>query len=400
MRHAVTGKIKLALALAVLSTGSAFTQIATAETIAETTTTSPVAYVYVQTTKGVVVYEAASTGALTQVSGSPFADSGQMGAANGSYLFSVGTDYIHTYKVNSNGAVGQQVSEIDAQKYGGAQCGTNVGGALLDHTGKYLYVLLSGASGDNPCSALQSYKVASNGELIFLGDTENDTYSVHGDDIPVGISTIGGNDNYAYGIIGDVYADLFSAFRRDSNGFLVANSNFTHVDPKPNPSVSDDQYFPLAVAADPTNHLAVLMNEPFTNGPPPQLASYTINNSTGAIESTNTWENMPTPEFYPNVINMSPSGKLLAVAGAGIQIFNFNGASPLTPSGSLSLPSRDFSQLAWDNNNHLYALDYETGGLYVYTVTSTSISTAPNSPYAIPNNVDGNYQYGLIVVPK
>ncbi len=359
------------------------------------------AYVYVQTSKGVVAYEAASTGALTKIGGSPFATSGQMGATNGSYLFSVGTDYIHSYKVNSNGAIGRQVSEIDTQKYGGAQCGTNLGGALLDHAGKYLYVLLAGSFGENACSALQSYKVASNGELTFLGDTENDTYIIHGEDTPVGISTISGNDNFAYGVISNEYASSYTWFKRDSNGFLVTNSNFAGVGPEPDPSVSDDQYCPLAVAADPTNHLAVVVNEPLTDGPPPQLASFTINNSTGAIESTNTWENMPTPEFYPNVINMSPSGKLLAVAGAGIQIFNFNGASPLTLSSSLSLPSRDFSELAWDKNNHLYALDFKTGGLYVYTVTSTSISAAPGSPYAIPNSAyQNNYQYDLIVVPK
>jgi len=123
--------------LALLTAMPAFTQIATPGTTPETTA-SPIAYVYVQTPKGVEVFSASSTGKLTLVSGSPFTDSGQMGAINGSYLFSVGTDYIHAYSIESNGAVGKQVSEIDTQKYGGAACGTNTGGALLDHTGKYL----------------------------------------------------------------------------------------------------------------------------------------------------------------------------------------------------------------------------------------------------------------------
>jgi hypothetical protein len=247
---------------------------------------------------------------------------------------------------------------------------------------------------------LQSYKVASSGELTFLGDAENDTYSVHGSDFPVGISTFSGNDNFAYGIIGDEYTDLFSAFTRNSNGELVTNANFTHVDPTPDPAVADSQYAPLAVAADPTNHLAAVMNEPFTNSPPPQLASYTINNTNGNISSTNTWKNMPTSAIYPNNINMSPSGKLLAVVGKGVEIYNFNGASPLTLASSMPIPARDFDQLAWDNNNHLYTIDYPTGNLYVYTVTATSITAAPGSPYAIPNNTDAYYQYGLIVVPK
>ena len=97
---------------------------------------------------------------------------------------------------------------------------------------------------------------------------------------------------------------------------------------------------------------------------------------------------------------MSPSGKFLAVVGQGIEIYNFNGASPLTLASSLPLPARDFSDLAWDNNNHLYTIDYPTGNLYVYTVTQTSITAAPGSPYTIPNNTNAQYQYGLIVVPK
>jgi hypothetical protein len=386
--------------LALLSAAPGFAQTPSAEATLEATASAPVAHVYIQTTKGVEAFSAESTGQLTLIKGSDFADKGEMGAINGAFLVSVGTDYLHTYKIESDGGVGAQASEIDTQNYGGAVCGPNQGGALFDHTGKYLYVLLWGASGDNPRSALQSYKIASSGDLTFLGDSENDTYSVHDEDIPVGISTISGNDNFAYGIISDVYAGEFSAFKRNSNGELVENANFTHTDPTPDPSGSDDQYFPIALAADPTNHLAVVVNEPFTNSPPPQLASYTINNSTGDIVSTNAWNNMPTPAFYPNVINMSPSGKFLAVAGAGIEIYNFNGASPLTLASSMPIPARDFSQLAWDKNSHLYALDYETGNLYVYTITSTSIKAAPGSPYTIPDNKQPNYQYGLIVVPK
>ena len=72
----------------------------------------------------------------------------------------------------------------------------------------------------------------------------------------------------------------------------------------------------------------------------------------------------------------------------------------MTKAASLPLSSRDFSQLAWDKNNHLYALDYVTGNLYVYTVTGSEIVAAPGSPYTIPDNTDSIYQYGLIVVPK
>ncbi len=96
-------------------------------------------------------------------------------------------------------------------------------------------------------------------------------------------------------------------------------------------------------------------------------------------------------------MDMSPSGQLLAIAGApGLQVFHFDGASPITAFGAPLLTSVNIDQLGWDNSNHLYALSYASGELYVYTVTPTSISQAAGSPY----KVTGAYGIkGLIVVP-
>ena len=66
-----------------------------------------------RTAKGVNVYDATAAGKLSLVNGSPFSTSGQMGGINGKYLISVGTDYLHTYSIESNGTVGKQASEID-----------------------------------------------------------------------------------------------------------------------------------------------------------------------------------------------------------------------------------------------------------------------------------------------
>lgn len=389
---------KLTLAIALVSCAPVFGQSAAPAASAATTTTTPAAYVYVQTTKGIDVFSASSTGQLTQVKGSLFADSGQMGAINGSYLVSVGTDYMHVYPIESTGGVGKQVSEINTQSYGGSQCGTPLGGALFDHTGKYLYVLLYPVSGNQTCSAVQSYKIGSNGELTFLGDEVNDS-GYHGMPYQIGISTISGSDTFGYGVYSEVYANAYSAFTRESAGAMMTNGSFTETDPKPDPS-ENSNFFPELVAADPTNHLAALMYYAFAQTtPPPQLASYTIQ-SNGSIVSTNTWQNMPTPAISVGEINMSPSGKQLAVAGTGVEIYNFNGASPLTLASSLPNSAVHFSQLAWDKNNHVYAIDETSGNLYVYTVTATSIKPAPGSPYTIPDNANNANQYDLIVVPK
>jgi hypothetical protein len=99
------------------------------------TSTAPVAYVYVSTSKGINLYDVASTGKLTLVSGSPFKTTGLMIGSNGKYFVSLGTDYIHSYLIGSNGAIKQQESQINTQLYAGADCGTTAG-AVLDHTGR------------------------------------------------------------------------------------------------------------------------------------------------------------------------------------------------------------------------------------------------------------------------
>ena len=133
-----------------------------------------------------------------------------------------------------------------------------------------------------------------------------------------------------------------------------------------------------------------------------QLASYTIN-SKGAIATTNTWANMPTlPWNQDNFIgmNMSPAGNLLAVSGlTGLKIYHFNGAAPITSYSSVLLPGVEVDELAWDKSNHLYALSYSKG-LYVFTVTPTSISEVAGSPYKIANPTGVNGVKDLIVVPK
>lgn len=372
--------------------------------------TTPIANVYVQTRSGVRVYHAAPSGQLTLVSGSPFGVSGQMEAVRGtSYLFSVGATYLHSYKLSTSGGVGGQVSQINTASYGGSQCGGTAPGNILDHTGQYFSVQLFGAldSNGNPiCSAYQTYKIASNGYFTYLGDAVNTTigYRFPGE---LNISTYSSNDLFAYGAgQTNPYASEFYAFRRASAGDLIKNSSFTQTGPVPDPNGGD--YFPILVAADPFSHLAAVMNLPFSSNLNVfQLASFTINSTSGAISSTNTYSNMPKLDVYPSSIGMSPSGKVLAVGGSpGLQLFHFNGASaPTLYHGNLfsTAANPNIDQIAWDNSNHLYALSYDTGAthatakLYVFTVTPTSVASAPGSPYKITGSYGAK---GLIVVPR
>ena len=96
------------------------------------------AYVSVQTTQGVNMYNTNAAGALALVEGSLFADTGRMKGSNGGYLISVGTDCLHSYAVGANGAVGDQASEI------GSECGNTDGtGDIFDNCARVVRNSLS-----------------------------------------------------------------------------------------------------------------------------------------------------------------------------------------------------------------------------------------------------------------
>jgi len=397
--------IKLVFSFALFAAAPAFAQTPVTAATPETTG-SPVAYVYVQTFTGVNLYDAAADGKLTLAKGSPFATAGQMVGSNGKYFVSAGTNLMHAYSVESSGAIGKQVSEIDTQAYVSAACkgGTGTASANLDHTGQQLYVELNTPGA---CEFLQSFNIGKNsGELTYTGitDAHNNPYPYNEGQV----LSLTGNDKFAY-----VGPSPISAFERESNGALDAVNGFSEQDPTP--TVSGALWSAMNVKADPTNHLAVSGFEYVPeNGyneqvGPFQIASYTVDAS-GNIATTNTLEEMPKSTVLPETLNMSPSGKLLAVAGtyslsnygydgeAGLQVFHFDGAAPIKIYGKPLLSGVPIYFIHWDNNNHLYAVSDK---LYVFTVTPTSVSQAPGSPYALPPLCQGEKcTWGLTVVPK
>jgi hypothetical protein len=376
-----------AFCLTLLFARPAFTQ--TPEATPEKTSQPPVAWVYLQGAKGINLYDAASDGKLTPVNKSLFQTKGFMAGSTGRHLFTTTETSIYNYAVESNGAIGSVVSTTNIGKYAASSCGfVAIGGTpLLDHTGKYLYVYAESINGfTTPCSLLQSYKIGSNGELTYLGDISG-PYAGY-------VATISSNDIYFYGVNGQAQGpcsfpdNFFAGYTRTSGGDLKVNESFKHTDPAPNPSPtgSNNDYFPFAMTEDPAGHLAVLMSEcnsadqsePLAK----YLASYTINSKTGAITATTSYKNMPLTEvdndiplnsLPPMIMKMSPSGKFLAVSGGGLQLFNFNGAEPITPLSKLLLTGDDIGRLQWDNSDHLYALSLP-GQLYEYAVTSKGVT--------------------------
>jgi hypothetical protein len=351
-------------------------------------TSSPVAYVYVSGPTGIDAFAAASNGKLTPVPGSPFQGDVASMAVNGKYLFGTGLNDIdiYSFSIASDGAL-HQVAVTNAQKYNGYECGAP-GPLFLDHTGATLYDL---DFDGNICAnnAYQSFRINQpKGELNYLGSDGSDPWF----NVPLSFS---GNNIYAYGAVclDDMYWQIYN-FQRHSDGMLI-QANISA--PMPTPK-EGDFYCPFLTAADPTNHVAISLQavdgETFNPDGPPQLATYTAEDS-GNLKTMSTRENMP-ETAVKNVtdVAVSPSGKLLAVGGtAGLQIFHFNGSDPITPyTGRLTKDEVD--QFFWDNDNHLYAISRSAGKLFVFTITPTSFSQAPGSPKTITNLQD------IIVLPK
>src|SRR5215469_3993962 len=205
--------------------------VATVSLIAQTVnqaaaTPAPVAYVYVGTLKGINLYNAAPNGKLTLVSGSPFKTTGLMIGSNQRFFITLGISWVRSYPVKANGAIGGQVSQINTQNYNGRDCGTS-NGAVLDHSGQDVYVLLNvPPDGNNVCDAYQTFKIGTSGLLTFNGATSQDNTSPPVRNLPTFLA----NNKFAYAInnfrfltsfgTDDIYLNGESTFTRESNGTL------------------------------------------------------------------------------------------------------------------------------------------------------------------------------------
>ena len=375
----------LALIGACASTVLASAQAASSPTDPNTAPPAgPVAYVYVAsspngTTDQINGFAATSNGSLTAIPGSPFLYNVSYMAVNGAWLFGIANTFedLYSFSIGSNGALTLK------DKLTVVTNGDGLISDYLDHTGSTLYADLYSTNND-----YLSFNVnQSTGALTQTGDLAGGPSN----NSPVSFI---GNNEYAYSSSCYHFGPEIIGVRRNTDGTLSYLSNFNPPYPK---IPTGDFWCPWLAAADPTDHLAVAMqplNGNWVPQGPYQLATYTVNSS-GELSTTSTYSNMP--KVLVGTVNdywMSPNGKYLAVGGsAGLQIFHFNGANPITKFTGL-LTSNQITQMFWDNANHLYAISNSAGKLYVFTVTSTGVTQAPGSPHSITN------AQSVIVLPK
>jgi hypothetical protein len=399
----------LTFCLAALSPATAFAQTSaqtSPDVSSAVTPAAEAAHVYVGTTKGVYLYSAASNGSLSLVSGSPFSIAGNAVGSNGKYFLSLGTNYLHSYPVASNGAIKGQASQINTAPYRNGECGAQTTfGGTIDRTGTEAYIQFEFlGTYDEGCDSLQSYKIdAASGAFTFNGIAE---FSGDKSQALGGPLVIAGNNSHAYAFPKYYCNNFFQPFYRDRFGAMnVASFSVTYPPPPPGEGPS---YYPLAMASDnqnlSTSHMAVALeyidDPPCYSSLPPALASYTVDSSGNLFYNGATLK----PAINPTSMAITPQGNLLAVGGAssdpiltkygpGLQVFHFNGANPITSYSGI-LTTAPIDTVLWDSRNHLYALSKSTKKLYAYTVTSTSITAVPGSPYTIASTPNA-----LIVVP-
>ena len=398
----------LAISLAaVVSTGCALAQAPKAESVASvtaTTTTASVAHVYVGSGSHILAYSAATNGKLTAVPGSPFNYSLSLMGANGHYLFGFepSSVIIESFSMAANGAL-KKAATLNTEKYNAdSTCPLtyyNGQGLRIDHSGEDLYNAAIPA--EFPCRTwYQSFRIDNaNGELTFLGNSG---------DVFLGGPSINilGNNRFVYSpdcaaAFGNGPSPQVTVFHRVSSGEIVTANAGVAIPAAPPNGPDSGYYCPLTMATDPTNHAAMTLqavdSEDDATYGPVVIATYTAD-ANGNLKTTSTYKNMAVsapgggPTGAPGgSMRMSPSGKLLAVGGNGLEIFHFNGGNPVTKYKTL-LPGFIVSQILWDNSNHMYAIGTTSTGagkLYVYTVTPTSVTEAPGSPYSItsPGNI-------------
>jgi hypothetical protein len=361
---------------------------------------APVARVYVAEPTKILAYNAAADGTLTAVPGSPFPISVFGLAVTGSYLFGSSFDGVHVnaYRIRTDGSLVFAAS-TDINKFNaGSTCkNLQAGPLVLDHTGATLYTVAYHGTACNSTSYKSFAINKSTGGLSYLGDSG--TRKVW--NFPLSFST---NNQYAYGAgcVGGLttpyWAESFGILRRSSSGLLTYTSASA-----PKPPTKDSSYFfcRSLTAASPTDDLIVgvykldsasrgLSNEGS------MLATYEMQ-SNGSLTTNSKYNNMPwvTQVGQLEDLEMSPSGKFIAVAGGnGLIVRHVNEDSAPTRYTGL-LTSDLIDQTFWDNANHLYAVSLY-GRLHVFTITADTYTEAPGSPYTIPA---GGYAIRMIVQP-
>jgi len=327
-----------------------------------TTTTGPVAYVYVgqnifSTPEEISAFAVFSDGSAQKVSGSPFVGPSRQIVVSSGFLFGTDGKNIQVYRRLSNGGLAKS-SSVDGTAHNDTPQGSGVGGLTLDRTANSLYageINFQGADND----AYAEFANLHNGTITWQANT------------PINVDynsaiEFSENNQFAYGT-GCFFAnwDVFG-FHRLTNGQLVPFDVGNTFPPNPN----GDILCPGPAAASAKGFLAVSYGVA-NAGSKQNIITYRITSTGGLQTITNS---VVATNFTGVDLRFDPTGNFLAAAGQnGIEVFRLNTTNgTLTRIGSLLEPTATFASVLWDDSGHVFAIS--NSALYVFTLHSTGLT--------------------------
>jgi hypothetical protein len=368
---------------------------------------APVAYAFIATVgenqnsgpNNVYALAVSSDGSLTEVGTASTPTPNYHLSVTKNFLFGIDqASNIYTYSISSTGALKLVATTNAGNSVPGFDSMYSTPVLQVDEAGSTVYAFIPTSQTD---WLLASFKIESSGELQFLGTAYAD---------PNAISQIRFVQNGQFALTDGCYNTAAGAsfttdsdvndivtYKRESNGFLTYVGT-SHDTP---PAQSPYEYCAAGVnASDPTDHIATvfsIFNPPGDDvmSPPFALGTYTVNSS-GTPSTTSDYENMPTANLGEGVDAMSidPTGKLLAAGGnSGLQLFHFNGASPITSYSGVLQSGNFVRALCWDKSGQLFVLQGES--VDIYNVTPTSYTKL--KPWTLKNPT-GTTPYSMIVL--
>jgi len=350
-------------------------------------------------------FAVAADGSAQPVPGSPMTG-GSILVPTPKYLFGTDEHYIYTYTRQSDGSL-LQTSSVDGTQYNlypWGRDGSFVAGLRLDNTGQSMYTFEWFYDGPN--NAILNWTVSAGGELSYLSD----------DGLPLGATAMGWPLNFAPD---DRHAYVSSVCKWDGSVEGVTRLNngsleWFEDEAQPPPPLVAGGYVGCSdwVAVSSLGYAAVQWDGSYCCGYNGALmASYVINQD-GTLSLVPNSAQVPQVYSWSGFGNSTqvfdPTGKYLAIAGsvtigdyppyqsyAAIQVYE------LQPDGKLASlgepqhwpPSNTpgFIYAAWDNANHLYAVnslcgrDYQncTSALYIFNFSNGVLTPAPGSPHSV-----------------
>ncbi len=324
----------------------------------------------------------APNGSATPVSGSPLsgADGSLVSGAN--FVFATDGKNIVTYTIGSGGAL-SQTSTVDGTAYDQDPQDASVQSLSLPPDGRNLYTDNWYVDGAN--NAYEAWTVGSGGVLSYLPTMSGTPlYSTAGG-WPFSFSA---NGSFAYTWSVCKWEGNVWGYARGANGSL--KSIDTHAQGLLSGTMNgDSSECSQGVATSALGYVVVAWNGGYCCGGPTGFASY-------ALESNGTLNQVPGSVVVADETAMAfdPSGEYLAVAIAGgVQMYQLQASGVPTPIGSVQDSAIPFSNLAWDNANHLYATTNPNSqlcqsgnsacGLYIFNSHAGALTLAPGSPLTV-----------------